>query len=235
MISGGERDAFLLKYSSDGQLILHLCVGSTGFDSGTRIAIEASNIYWAGTFQDTITVGSDSLIASINNAIFLIKLDTSGNYIWAKQLGGPSADAVTDLSIDNQNNITISTLFRDLLIIDTDTILGNTSSTTCIAKFDNNGQLNWTYTVGGTSSSICHDKEGNLYLSAAYQTPFNLNGQLFSPWAEFDAFVLSLNPNGQFRWIKSFSGPDEIMTRYSMERGQTSAFCFGNTPRYYLL
>ena len=81
-----------------------------------------------------------------------------------------------------------------------------------VAQFAPNGALRWSNSMGGTSNSLCNDEAGNLYLAGSYQYPIIINGQALNPWAEFDAFVVSLDSSGQFRWTQTLVGPDQIIS-----------------------
>ena len=44
--------------------------------------------------------------------IFISKIDTGGNFIWAKQIGGNSAEELTSITNDKQGNIYITGIFQ---------------------------------------------------------------------------------------------------------------------------
>ena len=208
----GQTDAFLAKYASNGSLLWKQNLGSTGFEMGHNLLVSGAFVYWTGIFQDIILVGPDTLREATNIDIFLIKLDTAGNYIWAKQWGCPTTESLAGITVDPFDNVTVSSLFRDAVVLDGDTTFGNSHSNIFVAQFAPNGTLRWSNSMGGTSNSLCNDEAGNLYLAGSYQYPIVINGQALNPWAEFDAFVVSLDSSGQFRWTQTLVGPDQIIS-----------------------
>lgn len=65
-------------------------IGGTDHDYGNSIAIDADgNIYTTGTFSGTVDFdpgpGTYNLTSAGVMAIFISKMDSSGNFIWAKQ------------------------------------------------------------------------------------------------------------------------------------------------------
>ena len=69
------------------------------------IKIDASgNRYVTGSFNATADFdpgsGTANLISAGLNDIFLAKYDASGNYVWAKSMGGTGADLGNSLALD---------------------------------------------------------------------------------------------------------------------------------------
>ena len=66
--------------------------GSTGNDIGSSVAVDSSgNIYTTGTFQGTVDfdpgAGTTNLTSIGGYDVFVSKLDSSGNLVWAKSFG----------------------------------------------------------------------------------------------------------------------------------------------------
>jgi hypothetical protein len=53
---------------------------------------DSGNSYLCGTFRHSIWFGSDSLMSSGNNDVFIAKLDLTGNFDWALSCGGNAED-----------------------------------------------------------------------------------------------------------------------------------------------
>ncbi|MCH2022342.1 MAG: hypothetical protein MK207_07635 [Saprospiraceae bacterium] len=212
--SKGNSDAFLIKFSPDGQFLWGTNLGNTGFDQGKHIAIHDNTVYWAGNFQGSIIIGSDTLEGHTNSDNYLIKMDTLGNYIWAKQWGSPAIEDILGLNINSHGNILVSSLYRDIVYIGGDTLYGNTTGNTLLTQYDDKGDILWNYTFGGISSGIDQDGYDNIYLAGSYQDEININGTQLVPFQEFDAYVLSLDSSAQFRWLCPLQGYDLIMTNH---------------------
>ena len=68
-------------------------MGGTGYDEGYSIALDASgNVYTTGYFYRTAdfdpATGTFNLASAGNYDILISKLDVSGNFVWAKAMGG---------------------------------------------------------------------------------------------------------------------------------------------------
>lgn len=96
LTSASARDIFVTKFNSDGDFIWAKSMPGTSLlgDGGNAIAAdENGNIYTIGGFDGTVDfdpgVGVYNLSsAGSNDDIFISKLDTNGNFVWAKRLGG---------------------------------------------------------------------------------------------------------------------------------------------------
>jgi len=77
--------------------------GGTSSDTGRSIATDSEgNSYVIGTFYKTAAFGDTELTSSGSTDIFVAKLDSNGNWLWAKQAGGSSTDR--DLSIASDSS-----------------------------------------------------------------------------------------------------------------------------------
>ena len=88
-------------------------LGGANQELGNSIAVDANgNVYTAGSFQSTVDFDPGPAIYNLTavssfggNDIFISKLDASGNFLWAKQLGGVLDDAGFSIAVDGNGNI----------------------------------------------------------------------------------------------------------------------------------
>src|SRR4030095_7043697 len=93
----GDNDIFILKSNTNGHFIWAKSVGGVINDAGFSIAVDASgNIYVTGQFSRTVDFDPGKEMFTLTSAalvhIFILKLDNSGNFIWAKSMGGEGYD-----------------------------------------------------------------------------------------------------------------------------------------------
>src|SRR6185295_15766788 len=82
-------------------------LGSVDFDPGTGIFILSA----AGT-----------------NDVFISKLDSSGNFIWAKAIGGITDDYGSSIAIDDSGNIYVTGYFSSVVDFDPGAAVFNLAS-----------------------------------------------------------------------------------------------------------
>ena len=152
--------AFILKLNSDGNFGFARGFDGTGQDVGLEIEVDSGgNILTAGQFQSTVDfdpgAGTANLTTSPSSAVFLLKLDSSGNYLWAKSWGG-SGDTPYDLKITSSNDVLLSGDY--LGTVDFDPNAGTSNYTVqdttdgFILKLDSSGNFVWVSTLRGSQS-----------------------------------------------------------------------------------
>ena len=98
-------------------------LGGVGSENSYAIAVDANgNVYTTGYFWLTTDfdpgIGTYNLTSAGLYDIFVSKLDASGNFIWAKQIGGTSNDVGFSITVDANGNIYTTGYFRDTVDFD---------------------------------------------------------------------------------------------------------------------
>lgn len=119
-IPAQNEDVFILKLENDGDFVWakSFSGGSTFFenledrDKGNAIKVDANgNIFIAGSFKETVdfdtSAASSTLTSTGSTDAFIVKLNSSGNLIWAKQIGGTSNDIGKSMGLDVIGNVYI--------------------------------------------------------------------------------------------------------------------------------
>ena len=110
--SSGNKDIFILKLDNAGNFIWVKKVGGVNDDLVFSSLIDNNdNIYYGGAFwlsvdfDPNVTSYNLTSVSSTAQDAFISKLDSSGNFVWAKKMGGASVDQVRSITIDRTNNI----------------------------------------------------------------------------------------------------------------------------------
>lgn len=213
--SSSGTDIFLAKYDSSGLLIWAKSFGSSGNDDPTSITTDnLGNILIMGDFwSSTITFGSTTLTNSESyNDIFIVKLDTSGNVLWANKAGGNSQDNSNSIKTDSNRNIIITGSFRSSTIdFGTNSLTNVGSSDTFIAKYDENGDLIWVKRIAGTSfenpNDLTIDSNDNIIITGRFGSTTMSDGtNSLSNTGVSSMFLLKYSSTGDFQWSKYWSG-----------------------------
>ncbi len=91
--SSGETDFFLLDVKIWGATAGVLTTGGTGSEGHARICMDsAGDIFFAGTFQNTINFGTGPLTAGGGDDICLLKINSfTAPAVWARGMGGTAS------------------------------------------------------------------------------------------------------------------------------------------------
>ena len=107
------EDVFILKLDTNGNFVWARNMGGVGYDRAYSIAVDASgNVYTTGIFDKTADfdpgAGTFNLVSNLNtvgsNDIFVSKLNSLGNFVWAKKFGGFGDDLGMAIAVDATNN-----------------------------------------------------------------------------------------------------------------------------------
>ena len=246
LISAGGGDIFVSKLDANGDFIWAKNMGGTNNDVAVSMAIDASgNIYTSGYFRGTSDFDPGVLTYSLtsegstNYDIFISKLDASGNFIWAKNLGGADEDRGSCIALDGSGNVYTTGFFYNAADFDpgASTYTLNTVSPgypdIFISKLDASGNFVWAKSIGSIwddrASSVAVDATGNVYTTGYFQEtadfdpgPATHNMSTTLGGSDADIFVLKLNSTGDFIWAKTMGGA-------STEQGASIAIdAFGN-------
>jgi hypothetical protein len=83
--SAGQDDIFIAKLDADGQPLWSVRFGDESRQDVFDVTVDpCGNVLVFGLFDGTLSVGSDSLSASHEDEMFVMKLDESGGGIYAK-------------------------------------------------------------------------------------------------------------------------------------------------------
>ncbi|MEQ8416539.1 MAG: Ig-like domain-containing protein, partial [Imperialibacter sp.] len=160
LTSAGNNDIFITKLNASGALVWARKVGGTGTDEGLAIRVDASsNVLVSGKFTSTVDfdpgAGTSNLTANSTD-LFVLKLNSAGDYVWAKRWGSNLESEHIGLAVDGSGNVYTGGSFRNT--IDLDPGAGTASVTT--------GLSNITHTF-----LVKLDASGNYVLGKRLGTP----------------------------------------------------------------
>ena len=222
--SFGDTDIFVQKLDVNGDFLWAKQIGGANLDYGTSITIDNNidNIYTVGYFEGTVDFEpgtNPTYLTSNGNAdIFIQKLNTNGELIWLKQIGGLDYDYCHMIVNDGNGNICLTGNFGNTVDFDPNTGTTNLSSNgyqdVFIQKLDDDGNLLWVKQIGGIGyefgGSIATDLVGSVYSTGSFRKTVD-----FDPGKETtnipsigsrDVFIQKLDSNGNFNWAMQVGG-----------------------------
>ncbi len=110
LTSADSSDIFISKLDASGNFLWAKRMGETYEDRGRSIEIDGSgNVYTTGFFGGTADfdpgAGTSNLTSAGSSDIFISKLDASGNFLWAKRIGGTDIDWGLFIVVDSSDNV----------------------------------------------------------------------------------------------------------------------------------
>lgn len=229
----GSDSHFLAKYNSSGNLVwAKVFQGSNmGMALNTINPVRVdkwNNVVTAGIFETPFDFdpGPNQYILTptiVYEDVYVAKLDSNGNFVWAKMIKGPSYENVGGLACDTNGNVVVSGEFSIQTDFDPDSTQThflysiNTSSFVC--KLSVTGQLMWAKAFdcinnGGNTGNFNEafamdiDKFNNVYTTGTFlgTVDFNPDNAIAYPLTNSFArsiYLTKLDDNGNFVWVKN--------------------------------
>lgn len=206
-------------------------------DYATDVAVDSfGNTYLVGFFKGVVDFDPGPGYHPINFSsstnkgnVYCVKLSPTGQYIWAKQIGGvlytgfgTTGNLTTPkIEIDNNNNIYISGIYDYRVDFDPNPSQAyyipnpemSKSTFDFISKYDSNGNLIWAKRIGSntfnsnsTISQMKVDHLGNIIIGGTFNStvdfdPGNSVNNLITD-SNDDIYILKLSTDGNFTWVK---------------------------------
>ena len=178
-------DSFLLKTDSLGNVIWSKTYGWTTDERPWKIRATNDGNY--------IFAGSTNWGPGINN-IYIGKIDSVGNHLFRKWVGGSGIDQATDLGATTNGGFIIAGITNSF---------GAGESEYILINFDSNGDTLWTKTFGWAGQEECYAVSQTTdggFIMAGYST--------MNPGLIPHACLVKTDSIGNFSWMKSYSGTD---------------------------
>lgn len=227
LISAGAKDVFVLKLDSSGNFVWARNVGGTNEDVAFAIALDPlNNILVTGSFSATADFdpgpSTFNLTTSGPRNIYVLKLNNTGDFVWAKQIGGNGQDWNNAIATDEDGNVYTTGKFYGSIDFDPSTITSDSVTAlqyddTFISKLDSSGNYVWAAHFPGYGNEMGYglsaDEPGKLYFTGRFDGTVDFDpspGDTFNitSTGNNDSFICKLTTNGSFVWVKSFDGAD---------------------------
>ncbi|QIX63164.1 T9SS type A sorting domain-containing protein [Hymenobacter lutimineralis] len=230
-----QTNMFVAKFDARGNYLWAKQVGGSSRPSVTAVDVDAQgNVYVAGSYGNEAVFGTIILPASSNQRanVFVAKLDTNGNWLWATQGGNNGEAYASALVVEETGSLLVAGGFSSTQATFGSSILTNASAVggstdIYVAQLDaNNGQWLKAQSIGSPAIESIHfmdlDAAGNAYIGGTFQgASFQIGSTLLTNAAPNtnDVFVAKRTPMGSWSWAASAGGIDhESILGITVER-----------------
>lgn len=217
--SAGNKDFFLVKYDSSGNISWLQTGGGASLDLGHSVDVDVNgNVYFTGTFSGsgvnfyTNPSGSGSSIVKNSTStfedIYVAKFNASGVLQWVATAGGGQADVSTDINADALGNVYVCGLYgynSSTATFGSTTISNTHSWGAFVAKVNASGTWGWVRHAGsGTSDEYAwavHEKNNIIYVAGYFDGVTTFTTRTGPPASMsatgYNAYIIKLDSSGQ--------------------------------------
>jgi hypothetical protein len=163
-------------------------------------------------------------------ASFFLATNTGAqNYEWTETVGGTFNDMVKSMVTDRSGNVFYTGYFTGNFDFDGSAAVDIRNCAGSfdffVVKKDAAGNYLWAKTFGNAGSdrafSITVDSLDNIIIGGYFQNTLDFDlgsgNATFTPVGAYDAFILKLDNNGNFIWVKTFGGAGSTVWPLSIE------------------
>ncbi len=211
----------IAKYNSNGN---NVWLSLPAFDSSHTychtVSQSGGNEYVAGVNFGKVVFGKDTLSAHLGGQTFVVKYNSGGKALWARQsksivncnTGGQS------VASDSVGDVYVSGFFVGTIIFGTDTLSSQTYGV-FVVKYDINGNCLWARAGVNNNAApysgcttIATDNKGDVFISGTYgNNDYLIFGKDTLPATTassvFNAFAVKYDLNGNLKWAWSAKMP----------------------------
>lgn len=211
LVSEGTHDIFIAKLNPSGNFIWAKKAGGVGWNTGRSIQVGADgDLYITGDFSGIATFGNISLETSSASDIFVAKLNSEGEFIWAKSAGGSGGDHGYDLCTDIYGNSYVIGKFSSTAIFGEFYLTSHGDTDIFITQLCPDGNFTWATGAGGTGYDngygITIDSAGNSYITGEFQQICYFGDIEVISNGNINAFIAKIDPYGNFLWAQNYGG-----------------------------
>jgi hypothetical protein len=219
-------NSFVLELNTDGDFLWSKSYGGLSRAIANEMDLDdEGNIFSTGTFTGTVDLdpnaGIFDLTTIYDQAIYIQKLNNSGEFEWARKFDATDSSAPTAIEVNEEGEIYISGWFQGEFDSDPSAAeeihVSSGIQDLFVIKLDASGELIWSRVFGADSWDSAHDMEltdsGNVIVTGTFSTAIDFGSGVGGFERESngltDIFALNLNSDGSTAWVSTYGGIDK--------------------------
>ncbi len=201
----GDRDFWLLKTDTNGNLLWNRTYGGNGSDSAAGLVLSGDGGYVMSGFTNSFGAGG--------NDVWVVKADASGNIVWNRTWGGNGTDNGYDLCQTSDGGFAFTgytTSFGGYKVF--------------LVKMSTNGNIQWNQTYAPSATNIA------LHLIQTSDGGYAMVGWNYANGQDF--LLVKTDANGNLQWTNSYGGP-KLENAYAVLQSSDGGYLLtGNTASF---
>lgn len=211
-------DFFISKYNSSGSPLWSLNGEAPYEDRGLAVATDnQNNVFFTGQFSKNLNFASNTYANLSYNVGFLCKLSPGGQMLFFNQLKAGMTNPY-DLELNTDNEVIVTGDFLGTLnyydAAGIHSIQNAYDKHIFILKTANNGVYQWNHTLGSNNEisarSVSMDPHKDIFVTGYFKCDLSqihdTATATFNSVGFKDPYLLKIDNNGQFVYIKHFGG-----------------------------
>lgn len=198
----GDKDAWLMKMDSLGNLVWQKCLGGSGWDE----AWDAYQTDDRGYIMAGYSNSTDGDVSGNHGAhdYWVVRLDSARQIVWQRSFGGSKSDYAHSVSPTADGGYIVAGYSQS---DDGDVTGGTMGLDVWVLKLNFDGKIEWQRTYGGNgidrANEIHQTRDGGyVFIGQTLST----NGDVIGNNGNYDIWVVKLGEDGEIEWQKPMGG-----------------------------
>ena len=200
----GSYDFWVVKLNTQGDTLWTKTLGGSATDKAYDVKMTEDGgciVVGESNSDDGDVHGSHG-----NSDVWLVKLNTQGDTLWTKTLGGSSSDKAYDIEITEDGGYIVVGFTNSN---DGDVHDKHGSDDYWVVKLNAQGDILWSKALGGSQTDIAQsisltNDGGYMVVGYTYSNDEEVHGNHGS----YDEWIVKLNAQGDMLWSKTLGGSD---------------------------
>ena len=221
-VSSARRDGFVVKYSPTGAVLWTRQLSNV---SGSSLGLDAAdNLYVAGNFTGSLTVGNSTLNSaggSLDSDVFLVKYDPQGTALWARSAGGTNNEGIAAIAVNTAGQVAVAGSSNSAtLTFGNQTVpVGTNVFSAFVARYDASGTAQWGRAFAGTGTNsypfidgLAVDAAGGVGIAGDFTDNITIGTVTFrTPTVnDYLPFIAKCSPSGAVQWARQATGANSF-------------------------
>ena len=210
----GGCDIFVAKLDGDGNWLWAVRAGGAEYDYAAGIAVDgAGNAYVTGSFlASSVDFGPYTLASAGGTDVFVAKINSDGNWLWAERAGGTWADYGGGITVDTAGVAYLTGSFYSSAEIGNTSLSSSGHDDIFVAKIDASGNWLWAVRGGGSEAgdygeNIGLDSASNAYVIGTIEgSGADFGSTTLNSAGGTDVLIAKLDSDGNWQWAERAGG-----------------------------
>jgi hypothetical protein len=207
--SQGDSDAFVAKYSLEGQLLWIRSIGSNGSETANAVVADAMGVYVTGYMQETISVDGHSITAEGATDVFVARVASDSWVEWLTRGGGQESDYGMALAHNPGGGVYLGGMFQGEATFGNTALSADSIGNIVVASLDEDGEYRWAKSVGGEGrdmvTGLATDGDGVL-ATGHFEDTVSFGDETKSAVSSEDIYLSRISEEGTFLWTETAGG-----------------------------
>ena len=239
LTNNGESDGMIIKYDREGKIEWVRNIGGNRGDYIQSVSSTSEGgAIVVGYFESrSIHVGEYILTNNGSADGMVIKLDSTGEVEWTRNIGGNRGDYPQSVSSTSEGGAIVGGYFySESIQVGDYTLMNNSNSTSyldgMVIKYSSTGEVEWAKSIGGSISdhvtSVASTSDGGAIVGGYFESESIQVGEYtLTNSGHQDGMVIKYSSTGEVEWAKTTGESCDYL--YSVAETSDEGYLIGGT------